>query len=312
MKNVVICVSDFRQLCPEAYALLLKKGYCVTENEKGYPYDFAFYREAIRNAIAVVAGIEPWGREQLDLAPNLRVISRFGTGVNNIDCSYALQKGIRVKRAAGSNTNAVAEQTVALIYGLLKRLPALDRDTKAGKWHRPFCEELSGKTVGFLGFGRIAQKVAYKLQTSEVFMLAHDAVAQPEAAERLGVSCCGFEELLRRSDIVSVHIPLTDETKGILGKEQFAMMKPGAYLINTARGAIIRQEDLLCALDSGHLAGAGLDVFETEPVEKGSALAGLDQVVCSPYIASRTRESFRKTGLSAVQNILTEDETHDL
>lgn len=307
MKNVLICVKDFAEICPDAYERLKENGFSITENIKGYPYDFSFYADAIKETDYIIAGIESWNREKLDMAPKLKAISRFGSGIDMIDCDYAYEKDVLVYSALGGNSSAVAEQTIALIYGLLKKIAALDRSTKSGEWHRPFCEELSGKKIGFLGFGKIAQLVAHKLKTSDVTFFAYDIKPDMKQGEKESVAFCSMNEILSSCDIISIHMPITANTKGMIGMNEFQQMKPTAFLVNTARGAIVKQDDLYMALKTGVIAGAGLDVFETSSLEKGSLFAEMDNVVCSPYIASRTRESFRRVGMIAVENILKTD-----
>lgn len=304
MKTVVSCVDKFEQLCPDAALTLKSHGWTMVDNLKGYPYDFAHYREALSQTEVVIAGIERWNAERFESAPHLRMIVRFGTGVDTIDLQEAHERGIEIRRVVDANTNAVAEQTIALMYALLKHTAELDRRTKEGQWYRPMCRELSGKRLGFLGFGRIAQAVAHKLQTSDVLMAAYDVAPNHEAADRLHVRIQPLEEVLSHSDIVSLHLPLTPETEGIVGEIRLASMKPGSLLINTARGKLVDQKALVESIRAEHLGGAALDVFDEQPLSAANELAVLDRVVCSPYISSRTEESMAKTGTAVASHIL--------
>jgi len=303
MKTVVSCVDKFEQLCPVAAAALNAHGWTLIDNLHGYPYDFTRYQEALSQADVVIAGIEQWNAKRFELVPNLRMIVRFGTGVDTIDQQEAHVRGIEIRRVIDGNTNAVAEQTIALMYGLLKHIAELDRTTKQGLWYRPMCQELSGKTVGFLGFGRIAQAVAAKLQTSDVEMVAYDVLPNQEAADRYSVKLQSLEDVLGHSDIVSLHLPLTHVTEGLLDETRLVSMKPGALLINTARGKLIDQKALVEQVLNGHLGGAALDVFDEQPLSAVNNLAVLDRIVCSPYISSRTEESMSRTGATVVSHI---------
>lgn len=304
MKTILITVQDFEKLCPKATTLLKENGYELIINSKGYPFDFDSYKDALSKADIVIAGIEKWSAAQFDYAPNLHMIVRFGTGIDNIDCEEATSRGIVIERVIGGNTNAVAEQTIALIYGCLKKLPMLDRTTKEGKWYRPMCQELSGKKLGFIGFGKIPQLIAYKLKTSEVDMVTYDPFIDDEIADELGVGRISMESLLKECDIVSLHLPLMKDTRGLISEEKLYLMKSTSYIINTARGEIINQNKLIELLAMGKLAGAGLDVFCEPQIGKDSEFELMDNVICSPYISARTEQSFERTGLIAANIIL--------
>ena len=304
MRTVVSCVDRFENLCKESAGSLRDNGFELVDNTSGYPYDFSRYASFLLKATVVIAGVEEWTSERLDLAPNLKMIIRFGTGIDNIDSAAAAARGILIRRVLDGNTNAVAEQAIAFIYALLKKVPELDRETKAGHWYRPMCTELSGKQIGFLGFGKIPRKIAYKLQTSDVRMVAYDIAPDESAAKELQVRLTSFEQVLKESDIISIHLPLTRQTEMVLNTETLAFIKPGAFLINTARGRILDQSALIVLIRNGHIAGAGLDVFFEQPLAVGSEFTGMDAVVCSPYISSRTYESMTRTGFEVVRHIL--------
>jgi D-3-phosphoglycerate dehydrogenase len=304
MRTVVSCVDRFENLCKEAVSILRDNGWELVDNLSGYPYDFNRYAPFLQKAAVVVAGVEEWTSERMDMAPQLKMIVRFGTGIDNIDSAAAAARGIAVRRVLDGNTNAVAEQAIALMYALLKKVPKLDQETKSGHWYRPMCTELSGKQIGFLGFGKIPRKIAYKLQTSDVRMVAYDIAPDDSAAKELQVQLTSLEQVLKESDIVSVHLPLTIQTEMMLNARTLSLMKPGAYLINTARGRILDQSALIALIRNGHIAGAGLDVFFEQPLAVGSEFIGMDAVVCSPYISSRTYESMTRTGFEVVSHIL--------
>ncbi|MBI9095917.1 MAG: phosphoglycerate dehydrogenase [Sphaerochaeta sp.] len=304
MKIVVSCVDRFEQVCSEGAARLKANGWDLVDNRLGYPYNFKHYSLELAKAMVVIAGIEKWTSERMDLAPHLKMIVRFGTGIDNIDSSAASKRGIIIARVLDGNTNAVAEQAITLMYALLKKVPELDKKTKSGLWFRPMCSELSGKTIGFLGFGKIPRRIAYKLQTSDVHMIAYDTSPDEMVAAGLNVQLSSFEHVLAVSDIISIHLPLNSQTEMMLDARTLSLLKPGSYLINTARGKIIDQSVLLDLIERGHIAGAGLDVFFEQPLPVDSEFLAMDNVICSPYISSRTKESMKRTGLGVVQHIL--------
>jgi D-3-phosphoglycerate dehydrogenase / 2-oxoglutarate reductase len=188
----------------------------------------------------------------------------------------------------------VADHTAALILAGLRRVSAMDRDLHNGVWDRKRALEVGrlwGKTLGILGFGRIGQAVARRMAPFGFRMVTYDPYLDPAAAQLCGVTPVSFEDLLTQSDVITIHALLTDHTYHLLGEAEFARMKPGAYLVNTARGAVIDEPALIAALRAGHLSGAALDVMETEPLPAGSPLANMDNVLLTPHLASFSREA---------------------
>ena len=221
--------------------------------------------------------------EFLDRAPKLRMV-QTGAGYDNVDVEACTGRGIRVCNAAGINAQAVAEQTMALLLSYYKNIPCLDSFMKARREEKELSYsggELAGKTVGIIGTGNIGRRVASCCQAFGMHVLGYsrrnDAVS--------GIGMVGLEELLRRSDVISVHVPLTEETRGMLGRGEFEKMKRSAVLINTSRGAVIDEEALAEALRSGRIAGACLDVFEQEPLSRNSPLRDLENVLLTPHTA---------------------------
>lgn len=221
--------------------------------------------------------------EFLDRAPKLRMV-QTGAGYDNVDVEACTGRGIRVCNAAGINAQAVAEHTMALLLSYYKNIPCLDSFMKARREEQELSYsggELAGKTVGIIGTGNIGRRVASCCQAFGMHVLGYsrrnDAVS--------GIGMVGLEELLRRSDVISVHVPLTEETRGMLGRGEFEKMKRSAVLINTSRGAVIDEEALAEALRSGRIAGACLDVFEQEPLSRNSPLRDLENVLLTPHTA---------------------------
>lgn len=225
----------------------------------------------------------------LEKAGKLRVIGRAGSGLDNIDTAAAAAQGIAVVNSPDANTLAVAEHTLALMLALVRRLPRADRGLKDGKWEKNqfMGTGLAGKTLGIVGFGRIGREVAVRARAFAMKILVNQRRFTPELGLAEGVTAVDLLDLLRESDFVTLHLPSTPETEGMIGAAQLALMKPTAYLINTARGGLIDEEALLAALENGRLAGAALDVFASEPVTN-SRLAQHERVIATPHIAAST------------------------
>ncbi len=243
--------------------------------------------------------------EVLERAERLKVISRAGVGVDNIDIPAATKKGVMVVNAPAGSTQSVAELTVALMLALARRIPAADGSLKGGRWEKSRLQgvELCGKTLGLVGCGRIGSKVADICLGLGMSVLAFDPYLREDTAAEKGIRLTSLDEVLEESDFVSIHAALTDETRHMIGKAAFQKMKRTAYLVNCARGPIVDEQSLVEALKEGQIAGAGLDVFEKEP-PLGSPLLELENVVLTPHIGASTQEGQRRTGLLAVEQLL--------
>jgi phosphoglycerate dehydrogenase-like enzyme len=241
-------------------------------------------RAALPRIDAMLAGGERINAELLDLARGLRAIARTGVGYDAIDIAAATARRIAVVITPGTNQESVAEQTFALLLALSRGVSVYDRLIKEGGWSRSLVQPVRGKTLGLVGFGRIGRAVASRAVAFGMKVVAFDPIADPTADARLGVTRLGFDELLAAADVVSLHVPLTPENQGLINRSTLARMRPGSYLINTSRGGLVVEADLYESLASGHLAGAGLDVLNSEPPEPGNPLLTLPNVVLSPHI----------------------------
>ncbi|MGB1658311.1 MAG: phosphoglycerate dehydrogenase [Longimicrobiales bacterium] len=232
-------------------------------------------------------------RDLLEVATHLRVIGRAGVGVDNIDLAEATERGIAVMNAPAGNTVSAAELTMALILSMVRRVPAADASMRAGKWTRSAFKgaELRGRTLGLVGAGRIGGEVARRCRAFGMNVIAHDPFLTSERARELGVRSAELDEVLTRSDVLSLHVPLTDSTRRMIDAEALAAMKEGAFLVNVARGGIVDEAALAEALASGHLAGAALDVFAREPLEEESPLRDAPNLVLTPHLGASTSEA---------------------
>jgi D-3-phosphoglycerate dehydrogenase len=303
-KKVLVGATNFSATCREAKELLEKNGFIVDENPHQRPYTREELKEIVGDYAAVSAGMESWDREILSLAKNLKVIGRFGVGYDNIDLKAAEELGITVAIAKGINGAAVATMAIGLMISVLRKIPMFDRTTREGQWVRAMGSDLDGKKVGLLGFGDIAQKTAKRLSGFDVEILAYDLFPNEEAARSLNVKLTDKDTLLRECDIISCHLPNLPETRHTMNEAAFARMKPTAIFINTSRGPLVDEAALYQALKEGVIAGAGIDVYEQEPIRPDNPLLTLDNIVCTPHTSAETNEVCARVGLNTAQNIV--------
>ncbi len=241
----------------------------------------------------------------IEAAPGLKVIGIHGIGVDRVDLDAAEKRGIIVTNTPLANTMAVAEHTFGLILSLLRRISSSDRLIREGRWKeaRSVGKLLMNMTVGIVGFGNVGTRVAKRLRAFEAKVLAHDPYVPLERFEESGVRSVNLEDLLRESDIVTLHVPLTKFTKHMIGEQELRMMRKEAFIVNTSRGSIIDENALSLALSDGWISGAALDVFEEEPLEQDSPLIQLSNVVLTPHTAGSTDESLKRMAETAARDI---------
>lgn len=229
----------------------------------------------------------------LDRASRLRVVARAGTGVDNIDVAAATRRGVVVMNAAAGNTVTTAEHTLAMLLALARQIPQADSCLKSGRWekNRFVGVELMGKTLGVIGVGRIGLAVAERARAFGMEVIGYDPYFTSEAAGELTVEMTSLDDLLSRSDFITLHTPLTEETRGVLGRAAFEKMKPGARVVNCARGGLVDEAALVEAIREGRVAGAALDVFEHEPLPPDSPILGVDRIIVTPHLGASTHEA---------------------
>jgi D-3-phosphoglycerate dehydrogenase len=264
-------------------------------------------RDLLRGAVGVIAGSEQYSREVMEEAADLRIISRNGVGYDAVDLDAATDLGIVVAYVPDAMVDAVADLTMGLLLAAARNLVGYDAALKRGEWLRLMSADVSGKTLGLIGTGRIGMAVARRARAFRMRLVAHDPYVNPLLVEELGADYLPLEELLAVSDFVSLHTPGGSATRALIGAPQLAQMKPSAYLINCARGSLIDEPALLAALDEGRLAGAAVDVYAAEPPPPGSdsdRLARHPKVVGTPHIASFTPVTAARMGRAAMENML--------
>ena len=287
-----------------AEAPLKKMGQVRVFTERGADQEAALI-ERIADA-EVVVNIRAHARftdRVLAACPNLRLISIWGAGTDNVDLAACKARRITVTNTPGVNAHALAEHTMALMLAVTRRIPAMDRDVRAGQWPRGLLTQLEGKTLGLIGLGAIGSRVAVLAKPFGLRLLASTFGPDNGRAAALSAQHVPVEQLLREADIVSLHLRLSVETDGYLSRQRLALMKPTAFLINTARGGLVDKQALIDALREKRVAGAALDVFHEEPIPPGDPLLALPELVLTPHNGGMTREVIDSGVRRAVENI---------
>jgi len=285
----------------------LKPLRCIAEIKCLKEFTGKVLAKDIRDVDAIVAGDARITRKSLEGVQRLKVIGRYGVGVDSVDLDACTEKRIIVFNAPGLNAVSVAEHAIGMMIAISKRFLLSDKLVRTGMWGekiRYMNTELSKKTVGIIGLGDIGRLVAKMVKASEMKVLAYDPYVSKEKAMEAHAHLVDLRTLLRESDFVSIHCPLTDKTRGIIGEDELRLMKKTAILINTARGDIVREEALYRALKEGWIAGAGIDVFEREPLITKHPFIELDNILLSPHSASWTTEAVRRIAICVGENIM--------
>ena len=276
----------------------------VVYNTTGRPLSDTELMEVIPEIDGYIAGLDTISRQVIEAATNLKVIARYGVGVDAVDLEAAEEKGIIVTNTPGANSASVAELTLGLMLSLARNIPFAAQVTKSGEWPRLGGLSLEGKVVGLLGFGAIGQQVARRLSGFDCKILAYDPVVDELQAAELNVELVPREDVLRQADFVSLHCPLTDETKGMVDPEFLGQMKDGAYLINTSRGELVDENALYEAIYDEKLRGAALDVFDKQPPNPDNPLLSLEQVIPTPHMGAHTDGATNAMGWIALSDCL--------
>ncbi len=301
--KILVTARSFRKTPGPHKEILRQAGYELVESPNEQPLPAAELAGWLAGVDGAILGLDAVNEEALAPAVRLRVISRYGVGLDAVDVAAATRHGVVVTITPGANSVAVPELALALLLALARSIPYHDRVAKAGQWSRVQGMELSGAALGVVGLGRIGREVAGRAAALGMRVLAYDPLLPAEALAGLPVTPAALPELLAASDAVSLHLPLTGETRNLIDAAALARMKPTAYLINTARGGLVDEAALYAALRDGRLAGAACDVFEREPPDAGGLIA-LDNFIATPHIGSATLQTTLKMGLLAAENAL--------
>jgi D-3-phosphoglycerate dehydrogenase len=306
MKPIIVVPDDFPSVLSgsAAEAQLRSLGDVTLFTERGTEVEAELIRRVgAAGAVINIRAYSKFTARVLDACPDLRLISVWGTGTDNVDLDACRARNVTVANTPGVNAHAVAEHALALMLSVTRGIPAMDAAVRAGQWPRRLLTQLEGKTLGLVGLGAIGSRVAELARPFGMRLLASTWGADNGRAAALGARHVPLEQLLRESDIVSLHMRLTDETRGALGRAQLALMKPTAFLINTARAAVVDRGAMLAVLQSGAIAGAGLDVFHHEPLAPDDPLLSLPNVVLTPHDSGMTPEVIELGLARAVDNV---------
>ncbi len=256
------------------------------------------------HAVLLVRERTRFGEKQFSLAPQLKLIAQMGRTMGHIDVATANKRGVAISVTPTDTGNSTVELTTALIFSVLRRIPEVDRRMRTERWPAVAGRLFEGKTLGIVGLGRIGTQISRIANIFKARVLATGRTLTAERARQAGAEAVSLDKLLRESDIVTIHVPLNPQTRGMIGAKEFALMKPGAILINTARGPIVSEAALLDALGSGRLGGAGLDVYDEEPLAMEHPIRGFDNVVLLPHRGYATVEILSERYQHAMENIL--------
>lgn len=303
--KLVIGIPNWQLLIKEQQARRLFEAKIeIVSNESGQMADKAFLEKHLLEADAYIAGGEEITKQLLEKAKHLKVIARYGVGTDHIDLDACKTLGIWVTTTAGANANAVAEHAVALMLAVQRQFKYYFEAVPKGKWKISEFPELSQKTIGLIGFGRIGKLVAKRLSGFDAHVLAYDPNLTAKDMMNEGVFHATLDELFRESNIISLHLPATEESYHLINEKRLRQMRCDSFLINTARGSLVDEAALYRALSEKQIAGAALDVTEQEPCSSANPLLNLPNVVITPHIAGGSYENHEKAGALCVDAVL--------
>ena len=304
MPTVVIFIQALQDRTGPHLDLLREAGLTLRFPPKPDLTDEQETIQVLQGVSATLAGGEPYSRRVMAALPDLRVISRWGVGVDRIDLEAVTRRNVVVTITPTANHEAVAEHAVALLLAVSRFLVRRNDEIHRGLWVRRSSLPLREKTLGLIGLGRIGRSVAVRAEAFRMRLLAHEAFPDRDFARKHGIELVDLDTLLAGSDYISLHVPLTEETRGLINRRTISRMKKGALLINTSRGGLVVEEDLVAALKSGRLGGAGLDVFVEEPIRRDHPLLDLDNVLVSDHTAGIDTRSVEAMAMEAARNIV--------
>jgi D-3-phosphoglycerate dehydrogenase / 2-oxoglutarate reductase len=301
---VLVTPTSYGMADPRLRSELERQVGTVVYNPMSRPLSSAELGPLLADCDGYIAGLDEVDQPALRQASRLKVIGRYGAGVDNVDLEAARERGIVVTNTPGANSASVAELTLAFLLALSRDLPAMVQATRDGHWARAVGVSLQGKAVGLVGLGAIGKQVARRLQGFECMVLAYDPAPDVQFAERFGVRLSPLDEVVTQADFLSLHLPLSPETKGFVNAGLLGKMKRGSFLINTARGELVDESALLEALRDGQLRGAALDAFGEEPPPREHPLLAHPQVIATPHLGAHTDGAMSAMGWAALKDCL--------
>lgn len=301
--RIVITPRSFGKNNAEAFELLEKNGFEVVRNEKGSIYTEEEMIQLVKDADAVIAGVDPLNERVLSAAPKLKIIAKYGVGLDNIDLDYCKAHDIQVEITRGANSAAVADFAFALMLGLARRMVEIDKGCRAGDWSKKESLDVFGKKLGVLGLGAIGKGVVRRASGFDMDIYGYDVFRDDDFIHQYQINFTSVEEIFRECDFISIHLPLLKETEHLVDEKLLATAKKNLILINTARGGIVDEDALYRALKNKEIYGAGIDAFECEPASQ-SPLLELDNVILGSHCAASTQGAVDKMTSMATENVI--------
>lgn len=302
MPKVLITSTSFGKKIKAPLETLQSKGYDLKLNDLGRPLTAEELVERLADCDGCIAGLDHFTADVLGAATKLRIIARYGAGIDRVDLQAAAEAGIVVTNTPVANSDSVADLAVGLMLAVARKIPAAHQSVCRGQWQNIYGVSLAEKTVGLIGFGRIGSRVAQRVRGFGCRVIVYDPYLDPSTAQQAGAELASLEELFAAADFISLHLPVTDRTRGFLGAEQFGQMKSSAILVNTARGELVDGDALIEALRSGTIRGAGLDAHAQEPPDP-TQYEGLDNVVLTPHMGAYTEDALINMAAGSVENL---------
>ena len=312
MANVLITSEYFGRFSDAGKKVLTDAGFTVLDNPYGHKFlNPTLILPYVSTADALICDLEKITQEVMDAAPNLKIIARRGVGVDSVDTAYADKRGIEVARTLGVVEAPVAELVMGFLLAFSREIAGMNQSMHRGEWDKQLGRSMEKRSIGLVGMGKIAYEVARRACAFGMEILYTDLVRNERAERDFGARYLPFDELIQRSDFVTLHMPLTEDNRNLFDYETICRMKPEAYLINTARGAIVNEQDLARALKEKKIAGAAIDVYDVEPSEH-SVLRECDNCILTPHVGTFTREIFIAMDVAAAGNIVRYWKEHSL
>ena len=303
MKKVLITTATFGRFSAEAFDILRNGGLDMVRTPQAAATDADIASAVDDDTVGIIVGLEPISKAVFEAGRNLKVVAKHGIGVDNIDLNAAKEHGVRVVNAPGTNSEAVADLAIGFMFALARSIPEAHAMLRAGEWPRVMGKSVWGATAGILGLGAIGKGVARRARGLNMTTLAYDPYFDEQFATANQVRKASLDEILAAADFVTIHIPYSDQTRNLIGREQLAKMKPSAFLVNTSRGGIVDEEALFEALATKKIAGAALDVFAKEP-PAGSPLLNLPNTITTPHMGAYTDGALKLTSEFAARMVL--------
>lgn len=301
MKKILTSPSSFGQIDSKPFDLLKSKGYEIINNPFGRKLSKEEIVDLAKDCIGIVAGVEFYSRDVIDLLPNLKCISRVGVGMDSIDLKYAKSKNIGLLNTPDGPTRSVAEFTLSMALSLIRKIPIADSNMKNNIWKKVTGNLMLNKTLGVIGLGRIGKKVSELFKAIGLKVIAYDLYPNFKWAKENGVELLNMDEVISNCDILTLHVP-GSKNESLITKKDFLKMKKESFLINVSRGGVVNESDLYYALKNNLISGAAVDVFLKEPYDGN--LTKLDNVILTPHIGSYAKEGKLQMEIAAVNNLL--------